>query len=52
MLCREEIENEYKGELKKNYDQPMYQVLSSVFRGLSRKKITAPSITFARYVRG
>lgn len=47
---REEIEKDYSGQLQKNYDQPMYEVISAVFRGLSGRKITAPSTAFTRYL--
>ena len=29
----------YEGKLKKNYENPTYEVISSVFRGLAGKKI-------------
>lgn len=45
----EELEKEYSGKLQKKYDQPMHEVISSVFRGLSDRKITAPSAGFTRY---
>ena len=38
MLPREEI-GKYDGKLKKNYEDPTYEVVSSVFRALAGKKI-------------
>jgi len=40
------IESQYNGNLKKHYEAPIHEVISAVFRGLSGKKITAPSGSF------
>ncbi|KAF8333409.1 uncharacterized protein EI90DRAFT_2916773, partial [Cantharellus anzutake] len=36
----------YEGNLKEKYEQPAHEVVSHVLRGLSKKKITAPSGSF------
>lgn len=36
-------EEKYKDRLKRNYDQPTFEVVSQIFRGLSTKKVTVPS---------
>ncbi len=39
----------YKDRLQRSYDQPAFQVVSQIFRGLTQKKVTTPS-TFKGYV--
>ncbi|KAJ3161063.1 FACT complex subunit [Geranomyces michiganensis] len=39
--------DKYAGVLKKNYDGPIYEVLSEIMKGLTGKKITAPSDSFS-----
>ncbi len=45
--CREEIAK--YDRLKKNYEDPTYEVVSGVFRALSKKKIIGAG-SFQRYV--
>ncbi|KAL2912520.1 FACT complex subunit [Polyrhizophydium stewartii] len=42
-LGEDVIQEKYKGELRKSYDGPVYEVFSEVFRGLTGKKIVTPS---------
>lgn len=45
----EELLNEkYQGKLSPRYEQPLHQVVSNVFRGLTGKKINAPAKDFLR----
>lgn len=36
-------EKQYTDKLKRKYDQPTFEVVSQIFRGLSGKKVTVPS---------
>jgi structure-specific recognition protein 1 len=38
--CRETLKTKYEGKLEKHYESATYQVVSSVFRGLTGKKLT------------
>lgn len=37
-----EIQEKYQGKLEKRYEAPAYEVVSSIFRALSGKKVTIP----------
>lgn len=37
------LNTKYEGKLEKHYETAMYQVVSTVFRGLTGKKITGTS---------
>ncbi|CAE6427699.1 unnamed protein product [Rhizoctonia solani] len=41
--CREQLKTKYEGKLEKKYDGPAHEVVSRIFRGLSGKKIIAPT---------
>lgn len=43
-----EIQEKYQGKLEKRYEAPAYEVVSSIFRALSGKKVTIPG-SFQRY---
>ncbi|ODQ51395.1 SSrecog-domain-containing protein [Saitoella complicata NRRL Y-17804] len=40
------FEREYKDKLQKKYDQPTYEVMGSLFKGLTSKKVITPSVAF------
>lgn len=44
----EELKTKYEGKLDKKYEAPAYEVVSSIFKVLSGKKITGPG-SFQRY---
>lgn len=43
---REVLESQYKDKLQAHYEEPVHQVVTKVFRGLSGKKVIAPSTDF------
>jgi hypothetical protein len=47
-VLRDVLKTKYDGKLEKKYDGPAHEVVSRIFRGLSGKKIIAPT-TFRRY---
>lgn len=48
-LEEEVLKEKYEGKLDKRYEAPAYEVVSSIFKVLSGKKVTTPG-TFQRYV--
>ena len=48
-LEEEELKEKYEGKLDKKYEAPAYEVVSSIFKALSGKKITGPG-SFQRSV--
>lgn len=49
LLCSEAINDKYENKLQKRYDAPTYEVVSTVFRALTNRKVTVPG-TYRRYV--
>jgi structure-specific recognition protein 1 len=49
-LPEEELEEKYKGQLQSHYEQPLHEVITYIFRGLSKKRISAPAKDFQTYV--
>ena len=47
--CSDVYQQEYASRLKKEYDAPAYDVVSSIFRGLTGRKIIAPG-TFSSHL--
>jgi len=45
-LTDEQLEKDFSGKLQKDYDAPLYEVLGSVFKALSGRKITVPSTSY------
>lgn len=45
----ETLKERYEGKLQKSYDAPTYEIVSTVFRSLTGRKVTVPS-NFRRYV--
>lgn len=39
---REELESKYAGALQKKYEAPTFQVISSVFKALTGRRVTPP----------
>lgn len=50
ILCRELLESRYKDKLEPRYEEPIHQVVTKIFRGLSGKKVIMPSKDFVRSV--
>jgi len=46
---RETLKEKYDGKLQKTYDAPTYEIVSTVFRALTGRKVTVPS-NFRRYM--
>lgn len=44
------LESRYKDKLESRYEEPIHQVVTKVFRGLSGKKVIMPSKDFVRLV--
>jgi structure-specific recognition protein 1 len=44
----EQLENKYQGKLMARYEQPLFQVVTQVFRGLTGKKVNQPAKDFLR----
>ena len=44
------LETKYKNSLQPHYEEPIHQVITKVFRGLSGKKVIMPSKDFVRFV--
>ncbi|KDN45386.1 hypothetical protein RSAG8_04973, partial [Rhizoctonia solani AG-8 WAC10335] len=42
-MDEEQLQTKYEGKLEKKYDGPAHEVVSRIFRGLSGKKIIAPT---------
>lgn len=42
-ITEEEINQKFGGRLKREYDAPIYEVVASVFKGISDKKLVVPS---------
>ncbi|KAH8595950.1 FACT complex subunit pob-3 [Bisporella sp. PMI_857] len=42
----EQLENKYQGKLMARYEQPLFQVVTQVFRGLTGKKVNQPAKDF------
>lgn len=42
------MQNQYKDKLQSHYEEPIHQVVTKVFRGLSGKKVIMPSKDFVR----
>ena len=40
------IQEKYAGALEKSYDGPVYEVVSDVFKGLSKKKVIMSSLQY------
>lgn len=45
---RELLESRYKDKLEARYEEPIHQVVTKIFRGLSGKKVIMPSKDFVR----
>lgn len=45
------LNDKYKGKLEAHYEQPLYAVVTQVFRGLAGKKVNKPADGFIRYAR-
>jgi structure-specific recognition protein 1 len=48
-MAPEIYEEKYKGKLQNHYEAPFHNVVASVFRGLSGKKITTPAKEFTSH---
>ena len=44
------LESRYKDKLESRYEEPIHQVVTKIFRGLSGKKVIMPSKDFVRSV--
>jgi hypothetical protein len=44
------LESRYKDKLEPRYEEPIHQVVTKIFRGLSGKKVIMPSKDFVRFV--
>lgn len=45
------LKERYKDKLEPRYEEPIHQVITKIFRGLSGKKVIMPSKDFVRYAR-
>lgn len=43
-------QEKYEGKLEAHYEEPMHQVVTKIFRGLSNKKVSTPAKDFETYV--
>lgn len=50
IVCSELMETRYKDKLEPRYEEPIHQVVTKIFRGLSGKKVIMPSKDFVRFV--
>ena len=51
LTCPSELlETRYKDKLESRYEEPIHQVVTKIFRGLSGKKVIMPSKDFVRSV--
>lgn len=50
IFSRELLESRYKDKLEARYEEPIHQVVTKIFRGLSGKKVIMPSKDFVRSV--
>jgi hypothetical protein len=48
-VSREMLKERYKDKLEPRYEEPIHQVITKIFRGLSGKKVIMPSKDFVRY---
>lgn len=44
------LDTRYKDKLESRYEEPIHQVITKIFRGLSGKKVIMPSKDFVRLV--
>lgn len=49
-MSSELLETRYKDKLEPRYEEPIHQVVTKIFRGLSGKKVIMPSKDFVRFV--
>lgn len=49
-MTDELLKGKYDGKLVPHYEQPLHQVVTQVFRGLTGKKVNQPAKDFLRYV--
>lgn len=49
MVCSELMETRYKDKLEPRYEEPIHQVVTKIFRGLSGKKVIMPSKDFVSH---
>jgi structure-specific recognition protein 1 len=45
-LTEEELNGKYKDKLQPHYEQPLHEVVTYIFKGLAKKKITTPANDF------
>lgn len=50
IFSRDLLQERYKDKLEARYEEPIHQVVTKVFRGLSGKKVIMPSKDFVRSV--
>jgi structure-specific recognition protein 1 len=48
-MTEEMMNDKYQGKLVGHYEQPLHEVVTQVFRGLTGKKINRPAADFLRY---
>jgi structure-specific recognition protein 1 len=48
-IDEETLKEKYEGKLQKSFDAPTYEIVSTVFRALTGRKVTVPS-NFRRFV--
>lgn len=48
-ITEEVLKEKYDGKLQMHYENPAYQVVSQIFKGLTGKKITTPSRDFSSH---
>ncbi len=49
-MTEEVLKEKYQGKLDAHYEQPLHQVVTQVFRGLTGKKVNQPAKDFTRLV--
>lgn len=49
-MSDETRKDKYDGKLEAHYEEPMHQVVTKIFRGLSNKKVSVPAKDFETYV--
>lgn len=49
-MSEEMRKEKYDGKLEAHYEEPMHQVVTKIFRGLSNKKVSTPAKDFETYV--
>jgi structure-specific recognition protein 1 len=48
-ITEETLKEKYDGKLQMHYENPAYQVVSQIFKGLTGRKVTTPSRDFVSH---